>query len=87
MPEEKPYTDAYYDKDGYRTKQYAASIELDPRYAQPQAGYKFNEFPFRTRRRQLAKSKGIFKLGIWKDSLKKLVNIQTFVKPKEEDDK
>ena len=85
MPKKKApsnYTDAYYAKDGYRTKQFAAKLELDPRYSQPQEGYLFNEFTNRANRRRIAKTKGVFTLGIWGDTIKKLVNVQTFVKEK-----
>ena len=74
------YTDAYYAKDGYRTKQYRSKLSLDRRYAKPQEGYVFNEFPNRKKRRQMAASKGIFALGIWRDTVTRLTNIQTFVK-------
>lgn len=88
MPRKKKelalYTDAYYAKDGYRTVQYRAKLSMDRKYAKPQGHYKFNEFPNRKTRRNIARTKGIFALGIWGDTVKRLKTIQTFVKPPEE---
>lgn len=81
------YTDAYYAPDGYRTKQFRARVEIKNLYPSPQGGYEYNEFSNRSSRRRIAKSKGVFTLGIWKDTVKNLDNVQTYVKPEEENEK
>lgn len=74
------YTDAYYAKDGYRTKQFTAKLNADPHYAPLQENYTFNEFSNRAKRRQIARTKGVFGLHIWKDTVKNLKNVQTYAK-------
>lgn len=86
MSKPKHYTDKYYAKDGYRTRQYGAKLELSGILSKPQEGYKYNEFINRRGRRTFARKQGIYKHGLWKQTVAGLDNIQTYVIPLEDTD-